>query len=165
MLQAGQLVYAADAADNADWRLSLTHAMSQRTLDPASDPTAGKARVHSADPHVLLRLDGLETLQTQRLLQTGEAEPDPYEESTRTGGLLEGYASPLDQTLDLLQRCHRSQLDQLGAAPTAHKALLLYRCAASEMSERHLPISQLFVPQPEASPLSHPKGAVAALAL
>ena len=73
------------------------------------------------------RLDGLETLQTQRLLQMGLGKADPFEESVRTAGLLEGQAAPLDQTLQLLAACHRSQLDCIADVAPSHRALALYR--------------------------------------
>ena len=41
--------------------------------------------------------------------------------------LLEGAASPLEQTVDLLVGCHRRDLDGLEAAPPARKGLMLYR--------------------------------------
>ena len=101
-----------------------------------AEASQGSATIHSSSTDQLLgcRPDGLESLQTQRMLEVGGGELDPLEESARIGGVLEGYASPLDQTLQLLERCHISQIEQLAAAPPGHKMLSLYRWVAAKLT-------------------------------
>lgn len=57
---------------------------------------------------------------------TQPAAEEPEDESSP---LLTGPAPPLEQTLQLLQACHRRDLDELDHTPPSRRCLALYRSA------------------------------------